>query len=80
MDIMKKELVIFDNGQLTEVTCYIFRHDGSHVPVAFTVDRSYITNPKLMGLPVVPLDDVACRFLRESMTHSLLLTTPGLAA
>ena len=59
---MKKELVIFGNGQVAQVACYMFRHDGSHVPAAFTVDRSFITSPELMDLPVVPLDDVVSRF------------------
>lgn len=56
------KLVIFGNGQFAEIACFMFRHDGSHMPVAFTVDRSYITSQELMGLPVVPFDEVAERF------------------
>lgn len=60
--LMKKGLVIFGNGQFAEIACYMFRHDGSHLPVAFTVDREYLKGAELLGLPVVPLDEVAQRF------------------
>jgi len=59
---MKKELVIYGNGQVAQVACYMFRHDSPHVPVAFTVDPTCITSKELMGLPVVPIDDIAGRF------------------
>lgn len=59
---MKKNLVIFGNGQFAQIACYMFRHDGSHQPVAFTVDREYLKGAELLGLPVVPLDEIMQRF------------------
>jgi sugar O-acyltransferase (sialic acid O-acetyltransferase NeuD family) len=56
---MKRNLVIFGNGQFAEIACYMFRHDGTHTPVAFTVDREYVKGRELLGLPVVPIDEVA---------------------
>ncbi len=56
------KLVIFGNGQFAEIACFMFRHDSSYKPVAFTVDRPYIKGDDLMGLPVVPLDEITRRF------------------
>jgi sugar O-acyltransferase (sialic acid O-acetyltransferase NeuD family) len=59
---MNRKLVIFGDGQIAQVACYMFRHDGSHSPVAFTVDRSHFAASELLGLPVVPFDELAERF------------------
>ena len=53
-----KKLVIFGNGQTAEIVCSMFRFDGSHEPVAFVVDREFITATEILGLPVVPLDQI----------------------
>ncbi len=63
---MKKGLVIFGNGQFAEIACSMFRHDGSHSPVAFTVDRDYLKAPELLGLPVIPVDEAATRYSPET--------------
>ncbi len=57
-----KKLVIFGNGQTAELVCAMFRYDGNREPVAFAVDREYISAPEILGLPVVPTDELINRF------------------
>lgn len=58
----RKPMVIFGNGQIAEIACYMFRHDSSYEPAAFTVDGEYITSDTVLGLPVVPFEEAAKRF------------------
>lgn len=51
-------VVIFGNGQVASVGYFYLTHDSSHEVVAFTVDRDYIQEDRLLGLPVVPFEGV----------------------
>lgn len=53
-----KPLVIFGTGQIAELAWFYFNHDSQYQPVAFTVDRAYQDRETLLGLPVVPFDEL----------------------
>ncbi len=53
-----KPLVIFGTGQIAELAWFYFTHDSDYKPVAFTVDRAYMDRDTLLGLPVIPFDEL----------------------
>jgi sugar O-acyltransferase (sialic acid O-acetyltransferase NeuD family) len=55
------EVVLFGTGDFAQVACEYLRADSPHEVVAFTVHERYIEEPALLGLPVVPFEQ-----LRES--------------
>lgn len=59
---MRKPLVIFGAGQIAELAWVYFSHDSAYQPVAFTVDRAYIENATLCGLPVIAFEELASAY------------------
>ena len=53
-----KDLVIFGTGQVAEVIHYYFTEEGGRKVAAFTVDAKYRTTEELLGLPVVPFEEL----------------------
>lgn len=58
MENATKPLVIFGTGQIAEVAWFYFTHDSAYKPVAFTVDRAFRDKDSLLGLPVIPFDEL----------------------
>jgi sugar O-acyltransferase (sialic acid O-acetyltransferase NeuD family) len=54
-----RRLVIGGASAIAEVAYELFAHDSDYDVVAFTVDRDYIQDDELFGLPVVATEDVA---------------------
>lgn len=54
---MKKthKLVLVGAGEFALIALEYFTWDSPYEVVAFAVDRGYITEPTIEGLPVVPL-------------------------
>lgn len=57
-----KKLVVYGIGETAEIVADYFNHDSSYEVVAFTVDREYLKEETLLGLPVIPLDEVTSKF------------------
>jgi len=58
---MKKKLVIFGTGPFAQVAYWYFTEDSNYSVAAFTVNKDYIKDIELNGLPVVPYE-----FLEEN--------------
>ena len=58
----KKKLVIIGVGETAEIACEYFTVDSEYKVVGFAVNRRFITRESLVGLPVVPLEDVTTIF------------------
>ena len=56
------DVVLFGVGDFAQVACEYLRHDSPHEVVAFTVNERYIEEPELLGLPVVPYEQLEERF------------------
>jgi sugar O-acyltransferase (sialic acid O-acetyltransferase NeuD family) len=56
------DIVLFGNGANASVAYVYFTSDSPHRVVAFTVDKTYMAEPALYGLPVVPFEEVAQHF------------------
>ena len=52
-------VVLFGTNEMARMTHFYLRHDSPHDVVAFTVDGARIEEGSLLGLPVVPFEDVA---------------------
>jgi sugar O-acyltransferase (sialic acid O-acetyltransferase NeuD family) len=58
VDKKMEKVVLFGNGQIASVAYFYLTHDSPYEVVAFTVDRDYLTEKEMFGLPVVPFEDV----------------------
>jgi len=53
-----KDIVIYGNGSAAEIAYYSFTCDSTYNVAAFTVDSQVIKERNLLGLPVVPFEQV----------------------
>lgn len=75
-ELMSKHLVIIGNGQMAELFCSQFTHSNDYRVAGFAVDRDLIKTNTLLGLPVVPLDEVESRFPPDSV-HAFVAIGPA---
>ncbi len=52
------KVVIFGTTEMAMLSHYYLTHDSPHEVVAFTVDRNFIKEEMLCGLPIVPFEDI----------------------
>jgi sugar O-acyltransferase (sialic acid O-acetyltransferase NeuD family) len=57
-----KPVVIFGTTDFAQVACVYLNEDSPYRVAAFTVHERFITEPKLLGLDVVPFEEVERRF------------------
>jgi len=57
-----KKIILFGTGDLAQIAKGYFERDTEYQPVCFTVDRSYLGKTELLGLPVVPYDELEYRY------------------
>ena len=55
---MKKKLVLFGTGKITEVVAYYATEECGYEVVAFTVDKEFKTADTFLGKPVVSFDQI----------------------
>lgn len=56
---MKKDkVVIFGTTEMAMMSHFYFTHDSPYEVAAFTVDRAFLKEETLFGLPVVPFEDI----------------------
>lgn len=77
---MKKKLVIFGSGDIAQIAHYYFCTDSEYEVAAFTVDASYIQEPKFCGLPVVAFEDVVFKYPPEKYDFFVALSYSKLNA
>jgi len=56
---MKKKLIIFGTGPFAQIAYWYFREDSDYEVVAFSVNKDYIKDDEIIGLPVVPYESLA---------------------
>lgn len=57
-----KPLVVFGAGELAEVACWYFEHDGGRRVAAFTIDGDWIASDTLAGKPVVEFTSIEAHY------------------
>ncbi len=53
-----RKLILFGLGDLAAIGLEYFSNDSEYEVVAFTVDRVFMKDTELMGLPIVPFDEI----------------------
>ncbi|HWV86411.1 MAG TPA: acetyltransferase [Capillimicrobium sp.] len=56
------KLVIVGTGAFAEIAHEYFTHDSDYEVVGFSVERAYLEDDRLAGLPVVPFEDLEQHF------------------
>src|SRR5215213_5667142 len=56
------KVVIFGNGAFASLAWYMLTQDSEHEVVGFMVDRDYLREGALHGLPVVSFQEIATHF------------------
>lgn len=57
--MLKKEIILFGNGQMAETAHVYIEHDSAFTVVAFCVDKERISSDTYRGLPLVAFEDVS---------------------
>jgi sugar O-acyltransferase (sialic acid O-acetyltransferase NeuD family) len=57
-----KKIILFGNSVFAEHIYFLLTHDSPYEIAAFTVDRNYIKEDTLFGVPVVPFETVESFF------------------
>jgi sugar O-acyltransferase (sialic acid O-acetyltransferase NeuD family) len=66
------KIVLFGTGQVAELAHFYLSHDSPHDVVGFTVDEAHLDASSMMGLPVVPFENLEHRFPPDE--HSMLVS------
>src|SRR6185503_709945 len=59
------KVVLFGNARFAETNHFYLNQDSPHEVVAFTVDRTHIRQPELLGCPVVPFEEITQHYPPE---------------
>ena len=55
---MTSKVLIFGTASFAQVVHFLLKNDSSHEVVGFTVNEDHITKKEIMGLPVLPFEDL----------------------
>jgi sugar O-acyltransferase (sialic acid O-acetyltransferase NeuD family) len=64
-----KKIILFGTGDLAQIANLYFTRETEYEVCAFTVDRAYIKEKELMGLPVIPFDEAREKYAPD--THEI---------
>jgi sugar O-acyltransferase (sialic acid O-acetyltransferase NeuD family) len=53
-----QKVILFGSGQMASMISFYLSHDSPFEVVAFTVDGEHINEATLLGLPIVPFEDI----------------------
>jgi sugar O-acyltransferase (sialic acid O-acetyltransferase NeuD family) len=69
----RKPIVLFGTGYVTRFVHFMFEHDSPYQVVALTVDREFLPNHDVFGLPVVAFEDMPDRYPPERFSMFVAL-------
>ncbi|HEU5047683.1 MAG TPA: acetyltransferase [Rickettsiales bacterium] len=69
-----KKLVIVGAGEFAHIAYEYFTHDSDYKVVGFAVEKTFITNPTLVGLPVIPVEEMENIFSPEAHAAFVAVT------
>lgn len=70
----EKKLVIIGAGEFAEIAYEYFMHDSAYEVVAFSVERAFLKDDRLFGLPVVPFEDIESHYKPEDFDVFVAVT------
>lgn len=57
-----KKLILFGTGAFAEVAYWYFKMDSEYEVVGFTADKEYCTTGEVLGLPLIPFEEVESKY------------------
>jgi len=57
-----EQVIVFGNGQMASMMYYYLTQDSPFEVVAFTVNGEHLEDNTLLGLPVVPFENIECSY------------------
>jgi sugar O-acyltransferase (sialic acid O-acetyltransferase NeuD family) len=57
-----QKVILFGNGQMASMICFYLRHDSAFEVAGFTVDGEHIKQETLLGLPIIPFEEIERRY------------------
>jgi sugar O-acyltransferase (sialic acid O-acetyltransferase NeuD family) len=66
-----EQVIVFGNGQMASMMSYYLTHDSPFDVVAFTVNKQHIQEEMLLGLPVIPFEDIERSHPPDQFTLSI---------
>ncbi len=73
MEKTGKKLIIIGAGEFAEIACEYFTYDSPYTVIAFSIERDYIKNAKLLDLPVVPFEELENKY--DPSEYSVFVAT-----
>ncbi len=58
----QRKLIIVGDSSFAQIAYEYFTHDSSYAVAAFSVERLYLKQTELFGLPIVPFDELTQRY------------------
>jgi sugar O-acyltransferase (sialic acid O-acetyltransferase NeuD family) len=77
---MGKKLVLVGAGEMAEIAYEYFTHDSDYDVVAFSVEREYIRQTEINGLPVVAYEDIEAHYPPSDYTLFVAIPSSQLNA
>lgn len=60
-----KKVIIFGTSEFAEVAHFYFTNDSEYKIIAFTANKEFIKKNELLGLPVIPFEDIEKQYPPE---------------
>lgn len=70
----KKKLIIFGLEDFAQIAYEYFTYDSEYEVVAFSAHGEYINEPTLMGLPIVPFEDIEHKYSPDEYSFYAAVT------
>lgn len=74
----KKKLVIIGTGEFGQIAYEYFTFDSDYEVVGFAVEKDYLKDQELEGLPVIPLEDMMNNYPPDEYEVFVAITYPKL--
>ena len=74
----RERLILIGTGAFAQVAYEYFTHDSSYEVVGFGVEKKFIDEASLFGLPVVPFEELTGHFAPEDHHFFVAITYFGL--
>src|SRR5437879_6340721 len=70
----EKKIAIVGAGEFAEIAYEYFTYDSPYQVVAFSVERAFLKDAVLLGLPVVPFEDIELHYKPEDVDVFVAVT------
>lgn len=75
-----KKIVIFGAGRVSQLVAHYINAAGIDKVAAFCVDRAYLKDPLVLGLPVIAFEDVEREFTAKDFEMLVVVTFQGISS